>query len=51
MFATVLPVLVALGVLGIFSLGALFGAWVVESDKKKRATAEPLMEVVYDSAG
>lgn len=51
MITTVLPVLVALGILGVFSLGALFGAWLIESEQKKVEKAEPLMEVAYDAAG
>lgn len=33
-----------------FSLGALFGAWIVESEHKSAAKAVPLMEVV-EAAG
>lgn len=42
-----MPVLYALGIMAIFYLGVLFGAWMIESDHKRIARAQkaPLMEL------
>lgn len=44
----ILMVLVPLAVLGIFTLGTLFGAWIVESDHKaeKKRQRIPLVHLV-----
>lgn len=36
----------ALGVMGIFYFGTVFGAWMTESKENREAKSEPLMEVV-----
>lgn len=48
MFASLLPVLIALAVLGLLGIGAVFGAWITESDTKRRQrhAARPLMPVI-----
>lgn len=43
-----LPVLGSLAVLAIFGVGALFGAWISESDQKRVARRPRLMELVED---
>lgn len=48
-----LPVFAALGALGLFGIGAMFGGWLVESDQKRTraARAVPLMEIVEQADG
>lgn len=37
---TLQPALAALEWMGVFTLGTLFGAWVVDSERKRRARAD-----------